>query len=283
MRVKYIAEYEQGNPVFTQYFYHNGITRNRFNKSTLTETFYDEQNNKLGAIQYKYEEELNYKTPYEGKKYLFFFTKTAVVKKINTYEKGKLKKVETFNKQGILIKKEEFGDKRNLVKVISYDDQGTQIGVLEQINDKLEGRVVKNKGGNKQDITYKNGIAEEVVEYYKDTTLVFSHLKNSEITYYDISGKKLGRLKVKLKEGYYNSRALEAGYYSPTPIEGTLYKKNYRNKISEKESFKDGEVVERTKYDYKEDNALYKETRFYEDGSLSKIISYYINGGKKVK
>lgn len=281
MRVKYIAEYEQGNPVFTQYFYHNGITRNRFNKSTLTETFYDEQNNKLGAIQYKYEEELNYKTPYEGKKYLFFFTKTAVVKKINTYEKGKLKKVETFNKRGILIKKEEFGDKRNLVKVISYDDQGTQIGVLEQINDKLEGRVVKNKGGNKQDITYKNGIAEEVVEYYKDTTLVFSHLKNSEITYYDISGKKLGRLKVKLKEGYYNSRALEAGYYSPTPIEGTLYKKNYRNKISEKESFKDGEVVERTKYDYKEDNALYKETRFYEDGSLSKIISYYINGGKK--
>lgn len=256
MGVKSITEYERGNPVFTQYFYRNGITRNRFDKNTLIESFYDEQNIKLGAIQYKYEEESNYKTPYEGKKYLFFFTNTTVVKKINTYEKGNLKKVETFNKQGTLVKKEEFGDKRNLVKVTSYDDHGTQIGVLEQINDKLEGRVIKNKGGNKKDITYKNGIAQEVVEYYKDTTSVFSHLKKSEITYYDIFGKKLGRLRVKLKEGYYNSRALETGYYSPTPIEGTLFKKNYQNRISEKEVFNDGKLVEKTKYVYKEDDAL---------------------------
>lgn len=281
MRVKSITEYERGNPILTQYFYRNGVTRNRFDKSTLTEAFYDEQNSKLGAIQYQYGENSNYKIPYEGKKYLFFFTKPTIVKKISTYKKGHVTKVETFNKQGVLIKKEELGDKRSLVKITSYDDQGTQIGVLEKINDKLEGRVVKNKGSNKKDITYKNGIAQEVIEYYKDTTSVFSHLKNSEITYYNPSGKELGKLRVKLKEGYYNSRALETGYYSPTPIEGTLFNKNYQNKISEKEVFNDGKLVERTKYVYKEKNTLYKETKLYEDERLLKIISYYINGGKK--
>lgn len=281
MSVKSISKYEQGNPVYTNYFYRNGVTRNRFDEGTLTETFYNEQNVKLGAILYQHEEKSKYRIPYEGKKYLFFFTKPKVVKRISTYKKGQLTKVEKFNKQGVLIKKEEFGDKRSLIRKVSFSDQGVQIGVLEKIKDKLEGRIVKSKGGYKKDITYKNGIAEEVIEYYKDTTSIFSHLKNSEIIYYDISGKKLGKLKVKLKEGYYNSRALETGYYSPTPIEGTLFKKNYQNKISEKEVFNDGKLVERTKYVYNETNDLYKETRLYEDERLIKIISYYINGGKK--
>lgn len=282
MRIKSITEYKDFKPVFTQYFYSNGIARNHFNQNTLTETFYDDQGNQLGTIQFRHEKDANYKTPYEGKDYFFTYSTPFTVKQTKTYKKGHLTHIEEFNKHGNLIKETEYTNGIP-AKITSYNNQGKQIGVLEKIDDKLEGRTIEISGAEKKDITYKNGIVQEAITYYSDTSAVFSHLKNSEITYFDLSGKELGKLKVKLKIGYYSPGLLEANYYSPTPIEGVLFKKNYKNKITDKKHFSNEKLTEETTYTYIEDTNIYKETRLYQDRDLSKTITYYIDGGKKTE
>ncbi|UNY97225.1 hypothetical protein MQE36_08955 [Zhouia spongiae] len=281
MRVKSITEYQLGTPVFTRSFYPNGSPRNQFNETTLTETFYDDQGNRLGAIKYQYSKESKYKTPYEGTAYSFSYKNPSSIEKIKTFKRGLVIGIDEFNEQGILIKREEYTDEGIPVKIISYDNTGRQIGVLQKINDKLEGRLVETKKADNKDITYKNGIVQEAIEYYTDTTSIFLHLKDSLITYYDISGKKLGKLKVIPKENHYSSGILGAAYYEPTPVEGSLFKINYKNKIVEKHEFKNKKLRAKTTYTYLEDDNLYKEMEIYNDKDASKTITYYINGGKK--
>lgn len=282
MRVEKVKTIKDGYEVYSYSFYPNGQKRSSFDTDRKKETFYDEKGNVMGALQYEGKpERMLY---LDGTRYEFYHD-GRTVKKAETYEEGYQLNQKEYNTFGILICKEIFED-NEVVKTISYTDEGEKLGVLTKRDGILNG-TIREKNNNI--ITYRNNEPVKAVVHYRNSDKVFASLENSVISYYDTIGNPLGKLRVKVERGKFFPNRLENGGYSPTPVEGTLFNVDYKNRISLKTQYKNGKKTEKASYKYRkeagvEEEKCFKETEIYnESGSVIKRITYFSNGNKKIE
>ncbi|WP_133240837.1 toxin-antitoxin system YwqK family antitoxin [Marixanthomonas spongiae] len=281
MRVENINVIKNEQEFQIKSFYPNGNKRAVFDTIRLKETFYNPEGDTIGVNQYAGKLGELY---YDSGKLIEFYQDGKTIKTTETYADGNIIKRKEFNTFGVLIREEFFKDNK-ATKTISYTDEGNLLGVLDDQENNLNGTI---RMRNNDIITYKDNTVISATTYYRNTNKVKETLKNEVITFYSISGEKLGTLRVHLEPGRYQSHALENGY-SPTPIEGTLYSIDYKHRITAKVTYQERKVTKKTTYDYEENYGTRKEegfknTKIYDtEEKLIKEIEYFSNGKKRTE
>ncbi|MBC9797499.1 toxin-antitoxin system YwqK family antitoxin [Sinomicrobium weinanense] len=280
MKVKTVVEIRDGSYKYSYSFFPNGQARSTFDTIQLKKTFYNEQGGRIGELQY--ESKQNGLFYLEGELYEYN-TDGRTIGRIIGYENGRQTSVKEFNNNGIL-KREDILENGRVVKTISYTDKGEELGVFTKKDDILNGTIREK---NNDIITYKDNKAVQAVKHYHRSDKVFASLENSVITFYDSIGKSLGRLRVALQPGKYFPDLLENGSYNPAPVEGTLFRIDYQNRIALKARYKNSKKTEETTYNYRREIGSdeikgFGETKAYnENEQLIKRITYYSNGRKQ--
>lgn len=270
MRVKSIEVYKDGFQLYFTSFYPNGQKQVTFDTTQLRSVYYDENGHKLGTMQYEGTiDQLYYLT---GQ--IFEFDHYGVLTSSSTYKDGQKTAYNTFNTNGILVR-EEFLDEDEELVIVSYTEEGEKIGEYTEKNGELNGSI---RTRDDAIITYKDNLVQTVWVPYKNSNTVFASLENSIFTFYDSAQHEMGKLKVKLFPGEFDFGRLDTYGYESFAVEGTLYDKDYKDRIISKRIFKDSMKISETTYEFYDDNR-FMITNFYdENGYLIKVINYFSNG-----
>ncbi|WP_299008682.1 hypothetical protein [uncultured Tenacibaculum sp.] len=273
LRPKEIIAVKDDYPMYAHAYYPNGQKRSSFDTIQKIKTYYDEKGKVMGKLQY--EGELDKLLYYHGKRYTFY-PDGKTIEKIETYDSEYLIKVEEYN-GGVLIR-ENFYEDFEIVKIISYTDNGKKIGEFTQKDNELNG-TIRNKYN--QIITYKNSFPVKATIPYINSRKLFSTLKDSVITYHDTLGNPIATLKVGLKKGKFIVDRLETGEYIPIPIEGTLVTPDLNQRIAGKTTFNNYKKTQKTTFNYIKNKRFKQHIRYNENEEPLKHTFYYSNGNKQ--
>ncbi|MDE1207661.1 toxin-antitoxin system YwqK family antitoxin [Tenacibaculum larymnensis] len=273
MRPKVVTTVKNGYPLYAHAYYPNGKKRSNFDTIQKVKTYYNEKGKVMGKL--RYEGELDRLLYFHGKRYTFY-PDGKTIEKIETYDNQYLIKDEEYN-GGVLIR-ENFYDDFEIVKTISYTDDGKKIGEFTKKGNELNG-TVRNKYN--QIITYKNGFPIKATIPYINSRKLFSTLKDSVITYHDTLGNPIATLKVGLRKGRYFPDRLETGEYTPLPIEGTLVTQDLKQRIAGKTTFKNYKKTQKTTFDYIKDKRFKQHILYDENEAPLKYTFYFSNGNKQ--
>ncbi|MEN7551549.1 hypothetical protein AAG747_26775 [Rapidithrix thailandica] len=279
MQIEEIKVLKNGYELYSNSFYHNGQTRSVFDTIQLKETFFDDKGHEIGKLQYS--GTLDH-LKYEDGKRIEFDSDGISFKRVIEYKDGVQTRIKKFTKGQLT--RDEFYKNNKSYKIVSYDQEGKQIGSFQQINEKPHGTLLKNNGDI---VTYDNGILVKAIKHYYKSKAKFCVLENSTLTYYDLSGNILGSLVIKVAQDSYYPERLESGGYSTTPIEGTLFEKDYQNRIVLKALFEKGVKTQEITFDCVKESSqeavkCFQKTEIYnEKEQLVKQITYFSNGHKR--
>ncbi|MDO6516594.1 toxin-antitoxin system YwqK family antitoxin [Zobellia uliginosa] len=274
MRPKRIARIKDGFELYSYAYYPNGEQRSSFDTIQKLKTYFDEMGKVMGFLQYK--GELSYLSILQGKRFEFYHDERTV-RLIETYANEKRVNSKAFNIFGVLTSEKKYDD-TEVVKVVSYTDDGKKLGELTKINGELNGTV---RNENNQIITYKKGVVIKAQYPYPNSKKIFAKLKDSVVTYYDTIGKPMGTLKIALSKNGGLPDKLENGSYRPIPIEGTMLFHDHKNRIVEKTTFKDYKKTQKTILDYRDDHCFRQEMVYNRNEKPIKHSFYFSNGNKR--
>ncbi|MBF8148471.1 hypothetical protein ITJ86_01095 [Winogradskyella sp. F6397] len=274
MRVKQINYYPFTGLLGHEDYYPNGQVRTKFQtEPEYKNTYFTEDGTEIGSVTYKLQND--YLKPIKGTRIVFSYSYKEDVM-------GRILSSKTYN-YGLLEKEELYYDSGKIKSLTTYTDNIKELQVsYDETGNELSRMVYKNYypytgveiSGNKRS-TYKEGELIEELKYYSDTNVLFSKKNKEEEVYYSKDGDVLGILKVQYKNRY------------AKPLNGTRYEIGYDSEISNIETYKDGNVIERTKFITKlvgKDNLVdFKVTEYYNANQYSKSreVNYYSNGSKQ--
>ncbi|WP_282041127.1 hypothetical protein [Winogradskyella flava] len=274
MRVRQVNYYPKERLLGTTYYYPNGTIRTRFEQSPeYKKSFYDPSGKLLGSATYRLDRD--YLKPVNGTEYVFEYAyKDEDQGKITSkriYKNEQLLEDAVFYKNGSIKSITKYKGRDKDLQ-ISYNEYGEEIARM-----KYEGyypfegtEILRDR-----ETIYKNGELVSEINYYPDTKIIFSKKNPSEETYYDRAGNLLGTLEVLYENKY------------AKPINGQRYYVGYKTDISSIETYKDGQIVERTTFrergNKKEDVKIYKRVEKYDDNGYNRIseTTFYSNGAKQ--
>ncbi len=274
MRVKQINYYPFERLLGHEDYYPNGQIRTKFQtEPEYKKTYFTEDGTEIGSVIYNLHND--YLKPMEGTEIVFSYSyKEEVMGHIlssRTYNNGLLEKEELYYDGGKIKSLTTYTNNTKELQV-SYDEAGNELSRMIYKNYyPYTGVEIK---GNKTS-TYKEGELIEELKYYTDANVLFSKKNKEEEVFYNKDGDVLGILKVEYKNRY------------AQPLSGKRYEIGYDSEISKIETYKDGNVIERTKFITKlvgKDNLVdFKVTEYYNADQYSKTreVTYYSNGAKQ--
>lgn len=274
MRIKQINYYPFEGLLGHEDYYPNGQVRTKFQtKPEYKRTYFTEDGTQIGSITYDFQND--YLKPISGTEIVFYYSYNVEdmnrVLSSRTYNNGQLEKEELHYNDGKIKSLTTYTDNIKELQV-SYDEAGNELSRMVYKNYYPYSGV--EISGNKK-ATYNEGELIEELKYYPETNSVFSKKNKEEEVYYNREGGVLGILKVEYKNKY------------AQPLSGKRYEIGYDSEISRIETYKDGSVIERTKFITKlvgKDNLVdFKVTEYYNADQYSKTreVNYYSNGVKQ--
>ncbi|EPR74726.1 Phophatidylinositol-4-phosphate 5-kinase [Winogradskyella psychrotolerans RS-3] len=274
MRIKQINYYPFERLLGHEDYYPNGQIRTKFQtEPEYKKTYFTEDGTEIGSVTYNLYND--YLKPMEGTEIVFSYSYKEEVM-------GQILSSRTYN-NGLLEKEELYYDGGKIKSLTTYTNNIKELQVsYDHTGNELSRMVYKSYypyngveiSGNKTS-TYKEGELIEELKYYTDTNILFSKKNKEEEVYYNKEGVVMGILKVEYKNRY------------AQPLNGTRYEIGYDSKISNIETYKDGNVIERTKFITKlvgKDNLVdFKVTEYYNIDQYSKTreVNYYSNGARQ--
>lgn len=277
MRKKSETEYENGKFKNHVVFYPSGNIRERVDVKSDTAyiTYFDENSKTLAKLTtyFKSGKDVRYvyTNPIKGTKISFNVTYNSFepqrVVSIETYEDGKIEERKGFYENGNLKSYETF-DGGKTVRKENYTEGGEIVNQLTYKDGKPYNGTETNSYGHTT-TTYKDGVAVEEIEMYKNGS-TFKKEMNNKAVFYDKKGKQIGELEYEINE-----------YGRKKPYTGDLYQLTNNDKFYSKESYKEGVRIVQIFFHKKAgENESIKKTEAHFDDSGRKIRkkTYYDNG-----
>lgn len=266
-----VSDYVNGDVTkITDYFVSGKVRATGIVKGNTTTTTYFDANGKQLASNTTTTSN-DYDVTYEGDVYTYN-DNTAypdLISTIYTYKKGIVTKYATYTieKDKNYLDNIAYYKDSYPTKIEYYNADGTNKSTLtykENSYDPLDGILEEYNTTT----VYKNGIVLDIKQTYENGKL-FKHASATQATFYDKSGKVIGKTTYKTDSYGYSS-----------PYEGTSFEL-FEDNLYSQSRYKQGVLEYEANYSYTNFNGKITDEVFYKDGNKVKAVSYYPNGKKK--
>ena len=180
-------------PTESKCYYGNGKLKKTYksNGKTATEIVYDENGKRIGSLEYRYDKEMDWMTPYNGEKIeIDLYERTKKITSILTYKNGKGTEGKFFDQDGELQNQYFYDDEGGAKEIWSFGNGGKQV-LTYRDGLPYNGSVIE--GGSQS--TYKDGVLMETKETDLDGNIMFEKKYDEGKNVYDVKVYSGGRPK----------------------------------------------------------------------------------------